>query len=58
MIGLKIGPLDISAGGLYVKRGRFLLPDGLHIWFRDRGLHMYWSHSDLSPRIVRAFGDE
>lgn len=55
---MRIGPLDIAAGGYWVKRGPFLLPDGLHIWFRNRGVHMYWSHSDYQPRIVRAYGDE
>lgn len=49
---MTLGRLDISAGGLHVKRGPFWLPDGLHIWIGNRGVHLFWSYSKHMRRVV------
>lgn len=47
-----IGPLDIEAGGMRVRRFGVWLPDGLHVWFGSRGVHLFWSKSEHAGRIT------
>lgn len=50
-MNLKIGRLEVEAGGLYHKRLGIWIPDGLHIWYGWRGVHLYWARSPHMPRI-------
>jgi len=45
------GKLEIEAGGMARRRFRLWIPDGLHIWLGDRGVHLYWAHSPYMPRF-------
>lgn len=47
---LLVGPLFLEAGSVRHRIGHIWLPDGLHCWWGDRGVHLFW-HS--APRIVR-----
>lgn len=38
-----VKPLQISATQMRRRIGRIWLPDGLHIWWKARGVHLYWS---------------
>lgn len=49
---LKLGRLDVEAGGLWHRRFGLWLPDGLHIWLGRRGVHLFWSRSPYMPRIT------
>lgn len=49
---LKLGPLEIEAGGMYTRRLGLWLPDGLHIWLGRRGVHLFWHHSPYQRRVV------
>ena len=44
--------LHIEVGGMRVRRGPFWLPDGLHLWYGDRGVHLYWHRGVGDPRRV------
>ena len=43
---------SISAGGMRRRVGRFMVPDGLHVWIGSRGGHVYWGRSPLGDRRV------
>lgn len=49
---LQIGKLDIEAGGLRHRRLGMWLPDALHMWWGDRGVHMFWARSRHMPRVT------
>ena len=49
---LKLGPLDLEAGGLWHRRLGLWIPDGLHIWLGRYGVHMFWSRSRYMRRIT------
>ena len=46
----KLGPLDLEAGTMKVRRLGLWLPDGLHLWLGTRGVHLFW-HS--TPHVGR-----
>ena len=35
--------LDIEIGNFRAKKFGLYIPDGLHIWIGNKGLHCYWS---------------
>jgi hypothetical protein len=43
MMGFTVGQLRVDAGGLLRRVWRFWIPDGLHIWWGNRGVHVFWS---------------
>lgn len=47
------GPLSIAFGGLRIKYCGVWLPDGLHLWWGKRGVHLFWSPGE-GRRITRA----
>lgn len=49
---LKVGKLDVQIGGMGVKRFGLMLPDGLHVWWGSRGVHLYWHRSEFQPGHV------
>lgn len=49
---MRLGPLAIEWGGLQYKVGPFWLRDGLHLWWGDRGVHLYWHKHRTQRRIV------
>ncbi len=49
---MRLGKLDVSAGTNGVKRFGVWLPDGLHIWFGSRGVHLFWSGSPYQHRVT------
>jgi hypothetical protein len=44
--------LHIEAGGLWHKVGPVRLPDGLHVWVGNRGVHLFWKRGALNRRRV------
>jgi hypothetical protein len=36
-------PLSVQTGHLRRRIGRLWIPDGLHIWWKGRGVHLFWS---------------
>lgn len=49
---MTLGWFSIDVGGMRAKVGRLWVPDGLHVWVRSRGIHIYWSRSDHQRRVV------
>ena len=49
---MRLGKLCIEAGRMHVKRGPFWLPDGLHVWWGDRGVHLFWHYSPHMGRVT------
>jgi hypothetical protein len=50
---LALGRLDIQAGTGRVRvAGRFWLPDGLHLWWGGRGVHLFWRRSRFERRVM------
>ena len=47
-----IGRFDCEFGTAWVRVGRVWLPEGLHLWWGDRGVHLYWRRSSYQRRIV------
>jgi hypothetical protein len=39
---LQLGLLDIQIGGMRRRLWRLWVVDGLHIWWGNRGWHLYW----------------
>jgi hypothetical protein len=48
----KIGRLDVECGGMRVKRFGLWIPDGLHVWWGNRGVHLFWASSPYMPRVT------
>lgn len=48
----KLGALDVEAGGLWHKRRGVWIPDGLHVWLGNRGVHMFWARSRYMRRVT------
>jgi hypothetical protein len=42
---LKVGKLDVEVGSMRVRVGHLWLPDGLHVWWGEHPLHLFWSRS-------------
>jgi hypothetical protein len=49
LVRLRVGLLDVAVGGLYHRFGPLLIPDGLHLWWGNSGVHVFWRHS---PRVI------
>lgn len=37
-----VGPFDAQWGGLWHRVGCVRVPDGLHLWWGDRYVHLFW----------------
>jgi hypothetical protein len=48
----KLGRFDFEAGTTRVKRGPLSVPDGLHLWWGKRGVHLFWRKSKYAPRVM------
>jgi hypothetical protein len=48
----KFGPIDLEAGTMKVRRLGLSIPDGLHLWFGTRGVHLFWHGSSHAGRVT------
>lgn len=39
---LERGPFHIQFSGMRRRVGKYLVPDGLHFWIQNRGVHLWW----------------
>jgi hypothetical protein len=44
------GKLEVQAGTSYNKLGPFHVPDGLHVWWGARDVHVFWA---ARPHVMR-----
>jgi hypothetical protein len=50
LMRLVVGKFDVEAGSMRHRVGRVWVPDGLHVWYGNRGLHLFWSGE---PHVMR-----